>query len=198
MTEHIIEEMRVRFNAAAGAVRVMALLSPTCGPCRYGQGVVRALFESFPDEGLAGFVVWVPMLPGDNLDTAMAEQNAMSDPRLHFWFDADKAAANEWSSFVGYPQTSWDMYSIHDGDTVWAAGAPPPTPRIWMHQLNITPATKLADRLDATRLARLWLDLLGEASTRADALAAVLHANGQAVSARDGSPPHDPRTWAGV
>jgi hypothetical protein len=198
MAGHIIEEIRGRFNAAAGAVRVVALLSPTCGPCRYGQGVVRALFRSFPDERLAGFVVWVPMLPQDNLDTAMAEQNAITDPRLHFWFDADKAAANEWSRFVGYPQTSWDMYSIHDGDAVWAAGAPPPAPRIWMHQLNTTPATRLEDRLDAGALARKWFALLGKPADGAAELAAVLHANGQAVSARDGSPPHDPRTWAGV
>ena len=66
MGSSTIEELRTRFNEAIGTVRVITFLSPTCGPCRYGQGVVRALFEEFPDERLTGFIVWVPMLPADN------------------------------------------------------------------------------------------------------------------------------------
>lgn len=192
----IIEELRTAFNDAVGSVRVISFLSPTCGPCRYGQGVVRALFEQFSDEQLAGYVIWVPMLQGDNFDSAQVEQHAIVDPRLHCWFDGDKEAANAWSSFIGLPSTTWDVYAIYDASARWADREAPPTRRIWMHQLNTTPATKRVDRLDATRLARSWLELLGKDGGRVDELAAALHASGQAVSARDGSPPHDPAAWA--
>ena len=125
----VIEQLRARFNEATGAIRVIAFLSPTCGWCRYGQGVVRALFEEFPDRELAGFIVWVPMLPTDNADTAKFEQDRITDPRLACWFDADKAAANAWSSFIGLPTTTWDVYAVYDGEASWDDAAAPPSPR---------------------------------------------------------------------
>ena len=79
MGSTIIDELREAFNAAQGRVRLIAFLSPTCGPCRYGQGVVRALFEEFPDHNLAGFIIWVPMLPPDNVESAQFEQDAITD-----------------------------------------------------------------------------------------------------------------------
>jgi len=184
----IMADMQTRFNEAIGSVRVIAFLSPTCGPCRYGQGLVRGLFEEFSDEKLAGYVVWVPMLPADSLDSAMAEQNAIFDPRLHFWFDDDKSAANTWSSFIGLPTTSWDVYAVYDAGAVWADRAHPPVPRVWMHQLNATPATKLEDRLDPIQLAREWLRLLGKPLHSATELADRIHAKGQAVSMRSERP----------
>lgn len=187
MARAIIEQIRARFNEAAGSLRVITFLSPTCGPCRYGQGIVRALFEQFPDRKLAGYVVWVPMLTGDNARSAMREQSAVSDPRLHFWFDRDRAAARAWSSFIALPTPTWDVYAIHDELARWDDAAHPPAPRIWMHQLNDTSATRETDRLDVARLAREWLRLLGDDPTREVELAATLHAKGQSVAARDDS-----------
>jgi hypothetical protein len=184
----IIEELRALFNRDAGSTRLITFLSPTCGPCRYGQGVVRALFEEFPDETLTGFIIWVPMLPGDNEDTARAEQDRIADPRLHFWFDGDKAAASAWSTFIGLPSTTWDVYAIYDAAAHWPDGVPAPAPRIWMHQLNPTPATKPEDRLDAARLAREWLSLIGWNERSDGELSRKLHEKGRAVSVRPDAP----------
>jgi hypothetical protein len=183
----VIDELRARFNDSIDTVRIIAFLSPTCGPCRYGQGVVRALFEEFPDEKLAGFIVWVPMLPTDNADTAKFEQGTITDPRLQCWFDGDKAAANAWSSFIGLANTTWDVYAAYESGVAWEPAAPPPTPNIWMHQLNPTPATQLADRLDATRLAVAWLLLLGRDVEQSADLAIKLHAKGLGISQRNDS-----------
>jgi hypothetical protein len=180
-----IEQLRTRFNEASGSVRVIAFLSPTCGPCRYGQGVVRALFEEFPDEKLAGFIIWVPMLPTDSADTARFEPDTITDPRLRCWFDADKAAANAWSSFIGLPVTAWDVYAIYEEAAAWSNAAPPP-PRIWMHQLNATPATDPVDRLEPKKLARECHRLLGDERPY-DELAMRLDAKGRAVSERNDS-----------
>ena len=188
MAGTIIQDVRTRFNEAIGSIRVITFLSPTCGPCRYGQGLVRGLFEEFPDKKLAGYLIWVPMLPADSLDSAMAEQNAIIDSRLHFWFDDDKSAANTWSSFIDLPTTSWDVYAVYDARVAWADGAPPPVPRIWMHQLNATPATKPEDRLDPNKLAREWLLLLEKPIDSDPQLAVRLHAKGQAISVRNELP----------
>ena len=190
----IIDDIRARFNEAKGALRLITFLSPTCGPCRYGQGVVRALFAASPDERLEGYIVWVPMLHADNADAARSHEQAITDARLHFWFDADKAAANTWSSYIGYPGTTWDVYAVFDGAATWDQDAPP-VPRIWMHQLNTTGATRAEDRLDLDTLARKWLALTtGDAGPPND-LAEKLHAAGQAVSsAGTVAPPGPHRT----
>ena len=185
MSPQIIDELRDQFNQARGMVRLISFLSPTCGPCRYGQGVVRALFEEFPDAGLAGFIVWVPMLPGDNRQTAQFEQDAITDRRFRFWFDHDKAAADAWSSFIGLPTTTWDVYAVYDGVASWSEDIPP-APRIWMHQLNETPATKGTDRLDPARFAREWFAVIGGDTEQAAELGSKLHERGTAVSMRNG------------
>jgi thiol-disulfide isomerase/thioredoxin len=183
----IIDELRAQFNEAAGATRVITFLSPTCGPCRYGQGVVRGLFEEFPAERLAGFIIWVPMLPSDSADAAKVEHDTITDPRVRWWFDEDKAAANTWSSFIGLPTTTWDVYAVYAAGFTWDEGMPPPSPKIWMHQLPPTPATQLADRLDPVRLADDWLGLIGADSLYAAELAAKLHAKGKVCSERHDS-----------
>ncbi len=132
---------------------------------------------------LVGLIIWVPMLAEDNAHTAKFEQDTITDSRLHFWFDEDKAAANAWSSFIGYPGTAWDTYAFYDEMAAWTAGAPP-LPRIWMHQLDETAATQMRDRLDAARLAREWLVMVGGSAESADDLARQLHERGTAVSKR--------------
>jgi hypothetical protein len=123
------------------------------------------------------------MLPTDSADAAKFEQDAITDARLRCWFDADKGTANSWSSSIGLPVTTWDVYAIYDGAAEWSKDEPPP-PRIWMHQLNPSPATQPADRLDPVRLARDWLALIGGDIEQSTELAVRLHARGQAASVR--------------
>ncbi|MCM2317284.1 MAG: cation transporter, partial [Thermoanaerobaculia bacterium] len=53
------EDLRTEFNRARDRVRIVALLSPTCGECQKGQRVVERVFSTFPtDARLRGFVVW--------------------------------------------------------------------------------------------------------------------------------------------
>ncbi len=128
------------------------------------------------------------MLPGDSVDTARIEQDVITDRRVRCWFDADKAAADAWSSFIGLPVTTWDVYAVYDEAAAWSSAAPP-SPRIWMHQLNATPATNPVDRLEPAKLAREWLRLLGEDESQYTELAMKLQAKGQAVSERNTSAP---------
>lgn len=179
----ILDDLRQRFNGATGSVRVIAFLSPTCGPCHYGQGVVRGLFEAYPEEQLRGFIVWVPMLEADSAESATAEQANIHDSRIDHWFDANKSAARAWSAIMGLHGPAWDVYAVHGRDDQWTEDAAP-SPRIWMHQLDFDPGVKAADRLDTQRLAREWLELLGREPSGADALARSLHERGVAVASR--------------
>src|ERR1700730_7775069 len=74
LTSYRAETFRRDFNRAGNRVRVVALLSPTCGACQHGQRVVQAVFAKFSgDERLRGFVVWLPMLSTDS-EKAAANQ----------------------------------------------------------------------------------------------------------------------------
>jgi hypothetical protein len=124
------------------------------------------------------------MLDRDDEATAQAEQDGISDARMQFWFDGDKAASKAWSSETGLVGPAWDVYSVYGREAAWDDGERPPRPAIWMHQLDFEPGLKATDRLDARRLAREWLGLLKRQVDGADALAQSLHERGVAVAAR--------------
>jgi len=61
-----LNDLRAEFNRASERVRLVALLSPTCGGCQRGQRVVQSIFSKYPDDArIRGFVVWLPMLRSD-------------------------------------------------------------------------------------------------------------------------------------
>ena len=57
--------------------------------CRYGHSVVRGIFEKFKTESLRGFVVFLPMLEGDDEDAAIAQSSTLDDKRAAQAFTRD-------------------------------------------------------------------------------------------------------------
>jgi hypothetical protein len=45
MEQLYVNKLRDEFNRASQSARIVALFSPTCTVCQYGQGVVRGIFE---------------------------------------------------------------------------------------------------------------------------------------------------------
>jgi len=43
-----VNDLRAEFNRASERVRIVALLSPTCGGCQRGQRVVQSVFSKNP------------------------------------------------------------------------------------------------------------------------------------------------------
>jgi hypothetical protein len=83
------QTLREAFNADAGTVRVVALVSPTCGACLRGAADLQTgVFATIRDPKLRGYIVWVPKLDGHETNVPEAT-HTVADPRAsHFW-DAD-------------------------------------------------------------------------------------------------------------
>jgi copper chaperone CopZ len=130
------DELRAEFNRASDRVRVVALLSPSCGICQNGQGVVQSVFSKHANDArLRGFVVWLPMLPSDSKDAAGAQAASFVDGRLMQQWDGDRASGNLLAKTLGLKGAAWDVYLLYAPGVKWT-GDQPPAPTFWMHQLR--------------------------------------------------------------
>jgi periplasmic mercuric ion binding protein len=130
------DELRAEFNRASDRVRVVALLSPTCGICQKGQRVVQSVFaKNANDARLRGFVVWLPMLPSDSKESAGAQAASFVDGRLMQQWDGDRASGNLLAKTLGLKGSAWDVYLLYAPGVKWT-GDQPPAPTFWMHQLR--------------------------------------------------------------
>lgn len=130
------DELRAEFNRASTRVRVVALLSPTCGICQKGQRVVQSVFaKNGNDARLRGFVVWLPMLPSDSKESAGAQAASFVDGRLMQQWDGDRASGNLLAKTLGLKGSAWDVYLLYAPGVKWT-GKQPPAPSFWMHQLR--------------------------------------------------------------
>jgi hypothetical protein len=123
------------FNAAHGTVRIVLVVSPTCGACLRGAADIQAeVFDTIDSPNLRGFVVWVPKLNGheDNVDEAT---HTISDPRVTHYWDGNGYLVHAYDAVLDLGQDAWDIYLLYGPDARWDT-AQPPAPRSWMHQLS--------------------------------------------------------------
>jgi mercuric ion transport protein len=128
--------LKEEFNRSSDLVRVVAILSPTCGPCQRGRGVVGELFKKYDSDKLRGLVVWLPMKPADSAQAAWTESEKLQDQRIvvRGW-DGKRAIANLFSKPLRLRKTAWDVYLVYAPGVRWQ-GTEPPAPNFWMHQLQ--------------------------------------------------------------
>ena len=129
------QTLREAFNADIGTVRVIALVSPTCGACLRGAADLQAdVFARIGDRRLRGYIVWVPKLDGHESNVPEAT-HTVADPRAaHFW-DADGYLVHAYDPVLGLGQDAWDVYLLYGPDARWSTDQPP-APGYWMHQLS--------------------------------------------------------------
>lgn len=146
--------LRDAFNRAAGSVRVVSLLSPTCPYCRSGHLVLTRLFRTVASEKVAGFLVWLPMLGSDDFTSALRQSEALRDPRIVYeaW-DAGKRSGEAFARTLKLERTAWDVYLVYAPGVAWD-GDLPPAPSFWMHQLAPDSGADQALCLNPARLIR--------------------------------------------
>lgn len=104
---------------------------------RGASEIEQVLLAKQPDPRLAAFVVWVPKLYGQASDVPTATR-FVSDPRAqHFWDDSS-VLVHQYDTVLGLGEDAWDVYMIYGPQARWA-GAVPPAPDFWMHQLHLPP-----------------------------------------------------------
>ena len=131
-----LDALRKEFNDSSDRVRVVALLSPTCGVCQKGQRVMQSVFAKYPgDARLRGFVVWLPMLPSDSEKAAGLQAGSFVDPRVAQQWDGDRSAGGLVAKTLALKGSAWDVYLLYAAGVKWV-GETPPAPTFWMHQLR--------------------------------------------------------------
>lgn len=101
-----------------------------------GARAVRKLIEHQSEDRLDVFVVWLPMLPSDDLQEATEAARLFEGTRAqHFW-DGEQALARLVGRSVPIEPAvaAWDIYLVYDRDAVLGERAP--APMEWVHQLG--------------------------------------------------------------
>lgn len=126
-------ELRQRFDADAGDVRLVMLLSPTCPNClALARATERYVLEEVADPRLRVYLVWGPMLEGDSDAQATQAMAHMSDPRVtHFW-TASPAIAESFAKPLVLKSPAWDLIFFYPPGGHWTD--PVPQPAWFMHQ----------------------------------------------------------------
>jgi copper chaperone len=162
------------FNAAQAQPRFVTILSPTCSACVHGAEAVKAaILSAGADRDV--FVVWVPMLAGDDAAAATRASATLAAPRVRQYWDperrvgtsfrkdlfADAASRMRSSAPADHPmaehlghredtQPEWDIYMFYDAGTQWGDRAPKPAS--WVRQ------TARMQRDGSGLVSLMWID----------------------------------------
>jgi copper chaperone CopZ len=146
-------ELREWFNASSGSVRVISLLSPTCSYCQAGHGVLKTVFARTASSDLKAFLVWLPMLTGDDAEAALRQAATFTDPRLTEGWDGGRAIGDLFARRLALRGTAWDVYLLYDRGVRWEE-TEPPAPSFWMHQLKASVGADQELCLDPSRFSK--------------------------------------------
>jgi hypothetical protein len=128
------QTLRETFNADAGKVRILALVSPTCGACLRGATDIQDVFGEIGDARLRGYIVWVPKLDGQESNVPEAT-HTVADPRAGHYWDGNGYLLHAYDRTLDLGQDAWDVYLLYGPETRWDS-SDPPAPAYWMNQLG--------------------------------------------------------------
>jgi hypothetical protein len=125
--------LKAAFNADVGKVRVLMLVSPTCGACLNGASEVsEQLVNLEHGKNAAIYVVWVPRLNGLERNVPAATRVVAASWAQQYW-DGSDVLGRQYEQVLGWNDNAWDVYMIYGPKTQWN-GNLPPTPEFFMHQ----------------------------------------------------------------
>jgi copper chaperone len=153
-------ELRDWFNASSASVRIVSLLSPTCPFCQRGHRILKTVFGKTDSSDLKAFLVWLPMLSGDDPQAALRQGATFQDPRLTEGWDPNREMGDLFARTLALRGAAWDVYLVYDRGVRWE-GTEPPAPSFWMHQLEEEVGADQKLSLDPSRFSREVLTRLG-------------------------------------
>jgi len=116
------------------------------------SGAGAELLAAMPSADLRAYYVWVPMLPSDDRNAALAAADRFSAPRAAHYWDSRRHLSRRMATTLAIDKRpsaapgdespfAWDVYLAYRRGNVDIA-----QPDFWMHQL----ALEHAPRFDAT------------------------------------------------
>jgi hypothetical protein len=127
--------VKTAFNADVGKVRVLMVVSPTCGECLKGASEVSEQVAGI-DHGktVPLYVLWVPRSGGQEKDVPNATR-VIADTSAHEFWDGGDLLGVDHKQVLGWRGNAWDVYMVYGPRAQWA-GDLPPIPDFFMHQTS--------------------------------------------------------------
>ena len=116
---------------------------------------MKRVLKEVNNEDLKAYIIWMPILQGDNLDAAEKLANEFHDDRVTFFWDEEQYTGNIWRDVLNLNRNlAWDIYFLYGKEVKW--GSVPSNPNFWMHQLGgVTKAPKLDKNIFEQQLLKL-------------------------------------------
>lgn len=100
------------------------------------RAVRQVIVWSAAQPDISAGIVWVNMLPFDNVLTARFMALSIKAPCVRHFHDPDKQVGKIIAQSLGAQgKVAWDVYLFYPKGIKWDDSPPPPT--IWAHQLGI-------------------------------------------------------------
>lgn len=142
------------FNADAGKVRVVMVVSPTCGACLEGASEVSQQIADINEcKTVPLYVLWVPRRGGREKDVPGATR-VVADSSAHEFWDGNDLLGIDYKQVLGWRGNAWDVYMLYGPKAQWNADLPP-APDFFMHQTS-----EKGPRLDADEFGKRVKQLL--------------------------------------
>lgn len=128
-----VAPVKAAFNADAGKVRVLMVVSPTCGACLEGASEISQQVAGISQgKAVPLYVLWVPRRGGREKDVPAATQ-VITDASAHEFWDGNNLLGEQYKQVLGWRGNAWDVYMVYGPKAEWS-GDLPPTPDFFMHQ----------------------------------------------------------------
>ena len=125
--------VKAAFNGDAGKVRVLMVVSPTCGTCLEGASEVsQQVAQINQGKAVPLYVVWVPRRGGREQDVLSATR-VIADTSAHEYWDGSNLLGIDYKQVLGWRGNAWDVYLVYGPKAHWT-GDLPPVPDFFMHQ----------------------------------------------------------------
>jgi hypothetical protein len=146
-----LSDLRDRFIADAGRIRLVAVLSPTSADSRRGFLDLQNTLNRINDDRVRAYVIWTNVLDTDRRPAAAKRTAEFNDPRITFFWDQNHVAADSWQSLSNTKRSTWNSYFLHGPKASWEAS--PSAPDFWFQLAGGTGATSSAS--DATGFSKI-------------------------------------------
>jgi hypothetical protein len=135
--------VQAAFNGDVGKVRVLMLVSPTCGVCLRGASEAsEQLVKLEHGKDTRVYVVWVPRLNALEKNVTAATRVVAAPWAQQYW-DGNDLLGQQYKQVLGWNDDAWDVYFLYGPKAQWK-GNLPPAPDFFMHQTE-----EKGPRLDA-------------------------------------------------
>jgi hypothetical protein len=127
------DELRSAFNRDKDKLRVVVLLSPTCGSCLNSAHIVeKYLLDAVHDDSLRVYAVWGTALGDEKEENAREATAFLTDPRVtHYWTSSQQVAALFGRALkVQDSLHGWDTFQLFPPGLTWGDTLPAPA-RFW-------------------------------------------------------------------